>query len=301
MLHRLTAGQPVRSLLVALSVVPLIAGIGCRQTPTFESASLPARHSIKSEKLLLLSDFRVAKDHPLLSDLERLRELVINTLELPPQRDEVVVYLFDNQEHYRQYLNVTFPGLPERRAYFVGTSSELMVYTYWGSRVMEDLRHEYTHGILHSSLTAVPLWLDEGLAEYFEVGGDNPGGINGDHASRLTVALSNGWRPDLKRLESLTDFAQMQKIDYQEAWVWSHYLIHTSPETRQVLVDYLADLRNSRTSRPISERLSDLKIDYESRFVAHLASLQTQRVLSAHSNLHQPEPVEPTGVARNHD
>ena len=44
-----------------------------------------------------------------------------------------------------------------------------MVYTYWGNRIQQDLRHELTHAILHSVLKDVPLWLDEGLAEYFEV------------------------------------------------------------------------------------------------------------------------------------
>ena len=32
-----------------------------------------------------------------------------------------------------------------------------------------DLRHEATHALLHGSLPMVPLWLDEGLAKYFEV------------------------------------------------------------------------------------------------------------------------------------
>ena len=32
-----------------------------------------------------------------------------------------------------------------------------------------DLRHECTHALLHAVLPAVPLWLDEGLAKYFEV------------------------------------------------------------------------------------------------------------------------------------
>ena len=31
-----------------------------------------------------------------------------------------------------------------------------------------DLRHETTHAVLHGLLPMVPLWLDEGLAEYFE-------------------------------------------------------------------------------------------------------------------------------------
>ena len=66
------------------------------------------------------------------------------------------MYLFTNEAEYTQYLNATYPGLPKRRAYFVGTPRELAVYTYWGERIQEDLRHEYTHGLLHACLKQSP-------------------------------------------------------------------------------------------------------------------------------------------------
>ena len=50
-----------------------------------------------------------------------------------------------------------------------GGEEDLLVYTYWGDRIQQDLRHELTHALLHSVLKDVPLWLDEGLAEYFEM------------------------------------------------------------------------------------------------------------------------------------
>ena len=39
---------------------------------------------------------------------------------------------------------------------------------YQSSEMETDLRHETTHAVLHSLLPMVPLWLDEGFAEYFE-------------------------------------------------------------------------------------------------------------------------------------
>ena len=52
----------------------------------------------------------------------------------------VVVYLFNNEAEYRKYMAVTYPKLPPRSAYFVGSSTELAVYTHWGQSVREDLR-----------------------------------------------------------------------------------------------------------------------------------------------------------------
>jgi len=254
--------------------------VGCSRAKTFEVVKLPGKHSIQLEQLLVLSDFKLPRHHPLVEDLRRTRESVSTTLELPPQRDEVVVYLFSGQQEYQGYLETTFPSLPARRAYFVGTPRELSVYTYWGDRIQEDLRHEYTHGILHSSLGSVPLWLDEGLAEYFEVGGPTPGIINSDHATQLTAAMHNGWKPDIDRLESIADFSQMQKIDYQEAWVWVHFLLHSGDESRAVLIDHLQQLRDGAGEEPLAPKILALNPSMQSRFMAYLANLQTARVLA---------------------
>ena len=51
------------------------------------------------------------------------------------------------------------------------TDTRLTVYAYWGDRVAEDLRHEVTHGYLHTMVPHVPLWLDEGLAQLADTSG----------------------------------------------------------------------------------------------------------------------------------
>ena len=101
----------------------------------------------------------------------------------------------------------------------------------------------------------MPLWLDEGLAEYFEVAGPRPGGINHDYADRLAEAVASGWRPDLKRLENLDDSAQMKRADYQESWAWVHFLLNSTPEAKSVLVSYLSELRTNPHPKTISHRL----------------------------------------------
>jgi hypothetical protein len=252
----------------------------------------PAKHSVRSERLLVQSDFKLPKDHELITDLIRLRGHVSGHLQLPEQQKEVVVYLFTSELEYTRYLDATYPGLPKRRAYFVGTPRELAVYTYWGERIQEDLRHEYTHGLLHACLKEVPLWLDEGLAEYFEVIGPEPGRINVDYAQNLTTLLGNGWRPDLKRLERLDKFEQMQRIDYQEAWAWVHFMLHSSPDTREILISYLTDLQTEPNPLPLSVRLEQNGLRVEDRFLNYIATLRTMRLLdekalAIQTNAHQ--------------
>ena len=244
---------------------------GCR-TAAPALVGLPKLSALENEHLLVRSDLKLPKDHPILRDLDGLRDEIADELNLPVQKQPVTVYLFSDEVRYAQYLQTRYPLLPPRRAYFVGTAKELAVYTFWGERIQEDLRHEYTHGVLHASLMDVPLWLDEGLAEYFEVS-SQPKGLNRDYAMRLAGNLSQGWKPDLDRLESLEKVDDMQKGDYMEAWAWVHFLLHHSDETRNVLVGYLHELRSDAKPGLLSKRLRDAIPTAEQRFAVHAASL----------------------------
>lgn len=236
---------------------------------------LPSQHTVRSDQLLVYSDFRISPDHELISDLKNLRHQVYDTLELPVQRRPVTVYLFDNERAYRDYLSQFYPDLPPRRAYFFKTSQELAVFTYWGEKIQEDLRHEFTHGLLHASLKSVPLWLDEGLAEYFEVIAPQPGELNGNYVGELTERIGNGWRPAIERLEGIEEFSTLQRVDYQESWAWVHFMLHHTPETRQALLGYLQDLRVQNNPYPLSKRLEAASTEYDDRFLVYISSLNT--------------------------
>ena len=261
----------------------LLLVTGCRLLPLSEQTKVikrPSGHSLRSDHLLLLSDFKIESDHKLVHELERVRERVITELQLPPQRDSVVVYLFEDEDSYRRYLSATWPGLPPRRAYFVGTPRELAVYTFWGDRILEDLRHEYTHGVLHACLVDVPLWLDEGLAEYFEVPGAVTGNVNREYAQELSGSIATGWRPEITRLEGLEDFSDMDRVDYQEAWAWVHFMLHHSPDTRSVLIDFVGELRENPSPEPLSDRLGDVQPTFKDRFISYVASMSSLPVVA---------------------
>jgi hypothetical protein len=251
---------------------------GCqsaKKTSELPVVSLPGRHSVQADQLVLLSDFRLDYNHAVIADLKQLRGSVLSTLELSPSEQPVVVYLFENEQLYYDYLKSTWPMLPYRRAYFFGNSYELAVYTSWGDKIQEDLRHEFTHGILHSTLRTVPLWLDEGIAEYFEEAGDEPGTVKRKAVERLSLAMSNGWKPSITRLESLKEVADMGQSDYEESWAWIHFMLHSGPSIRETLVAYLADLRTNADAEPLSSRIDGTMLAATDRFSNYVASLNT--------------------------
>ncbi len=106
------------------------------------------------------------------------------------------------------------------------------------NRLEEDLRHEATHALARGAYGDLPLWLDEGLAEYFETQADAPDAQN-EHLAKIREDLRQGWTPDLPRLESLTDIHQMTPRDYREAWGWVHLMLGGDRPSDSLLVNYL--------------------------------------------------------------
>jgi hypothetical protein len=236
----------------------------------------PRQFSFRVPPFLFLSDFEIKRDQPLFAELAGLRDQVYKELQLPPGTAVVQVYLFEDRDRYERFMQVRYPDLPRRRAFFVaqprGLAGEesLLVYTFWGSRIQQDLRHELTHALLHSVLREVPLWLDEGLAEYYELPAENRG-VNATHVAHLR---QGGFTPNLARLESLKEVGQMGPPEYREAWAWVHLLLKSRPEAKAALVAYLRELRGGGSPPPLGPRLAAVFAEPENALEAHLVQLE---------------------------
>jgi hypothetical protein len=234
------------------------------------------------------SDVVLKPDHPVLREVAELPERVHRELELPSEPTLVQVYLFADRASYERYLRAHFGYLPPRRAFFMARPSvagkeEMLVFAFWGDRILEDLRHELTHAELHSACPNIPMWLDEGLAEFFEVPAEQDG-VHYRHLAALRAEIASPWSPSLDRMEKLTLMRDMTPQDYREAWAWTHFLLRGPSEARTVLLAYLRDLhRQTRTSgpsdiasppRPLAARLRQAVPEPEKALLAHLANLQ---------------------------
>jgi hypothetical protein len=154
-----------------------------------------------------------------------------------------------------------------------GQRDELIVYTYWSKRIKQDLRHELTHAILHSVIKEVPIWLDEGLAEYFELRPEMEG-VNADHVRRLLNDWSvPGNDPDLAKLEAITELNEMTPQRYREAWAWVHLLLHGDPEAKTVLLSHLQQLRGMRPPGLLLPKVQRVHADPKQALRDHLRQL----------------------------
>jgi hypothetical protein len=244
---------------------------------------LPGKHATRRGCYVFYHDFDLDPNDPLFEPLEGLPDQVYGELKLPPANTVIQVFLFDTQERYERYMFNPRTGryrhLPSRRAYFIteprsgGGTDELKVFTWMGDHLRVDLRHELTHALLNAVLKSVPLWLDEGLAGYFELPPDHEG-VNPQHLDSLRRGLIH---PDLDRLEKLEQVKQMEKPEYREAWAWVHFMLNGHPAARRVLLDYLQTLRSSSSPPPLLPRLREVFAAPDLALAAHLERIEFPR------------------------
>jgi len=245
---------------------------GCVQ-PLQTRLTLPDRYLVVRDQLVFYSDFPLASHHRLLEELLAERGDLCGQLALPVSNEPIHIYLFETAQRFEAFMRLRHPNYPQRRAFFLETDTRLEVYAQWGDRVAEDLRHEVAHGYLHSVVPSLPMWLDEGLAEYFEVPRGSHG-LNRDHLNQLAERLAHGrWQPNLVRLEGLDPAVDMGSGDYAESWAWVHFLLETCPEHRDWLRDHLRQLRERGSVAPLSAHLNRMFNRPEEALVAHIRYL----------------------------
>jgi hypothetical protein len=212
--------------------------------------------------------FRLDDYQPLLAQLPELQKELSRTLGVPAARQPIHVYLFADARSHEQYVTARFPKIPYRQALFVQSESEPAVYAHRHPEWEIDLRHECTHALLHAVLAEVPLWLDEGLAEYFEMPPTQRAFDHPNFAS-LRWQLRLGMVRPVEELEGRRELTEMTALDYRYSWAWVHFMLHGPEAAHGVLVDYLADQRQPADAAHFSQRLNTAVPNSSERLVQH--------------------------------
>jgi hypothetical protein len=261
------------SLLLVIVIVTL--PLGCATMGDRGQSLVPTRYQVRTGPFLIYSNSPITSDWPAIRCLHALETDLGAWVGYRARADEepVEIYVLANRNAYTHFLKFYYPELPPRRAFFLAQGDRRVVYTYLSDRLEEDLRHEATHALVRGYCGDLPLWLDEGLAEYFET---HPGSIDAqdEHLTKLPEDLKTGWVPDLARLESLSDIHQMTPRDYREAWAWVHLMLASDGPGKSVLLDYLSGARAGKRSEPLSQVLAARGM-VGKNLVAHLEKVQT--------------------------
>lgn len=159
-----------------------------------------------------------------------------------------------NETEFDHYLKKNFPGLPKRRALFVQNRGPGIVLTYMHPDWLTDARHECTHALLHASGIKLPLWLDEGLAEYFEVESSEKGS-HPIHRYAVVSQLRYGQVVQIEDFEQSQNVTSLSPKEYRDAWSIVAFLLNHNDESKQALQVYIEDLRTGAAAGLLSRRL----------------------------------------------
>lgn len=271
---------------------------------------VPTKHQVRSGPFLIFSNSPMA-DEPQAVDCLRALERDLKqhlSFRPSPQSAPVEIYVLDDRNAFAHFLKFYYPELPPRRAFFLAQGDHRVVYTYSSPRLAEDLRHEATHALLHGTYGPVPLWLDEGLAEYFE-NDLSTGDSERERIDHLIADLKGGWSPDLDRLQSLSDIRQMTPRDYREAWGWVHLFLTDSSTARFPLSVTLAEFGTQPDRLKLADRLKQSGATND-RLQTHLKTCQSRYLAAAQPKSDPsvrlqdrmadstPSPPDPRGLLR---
>ncbi|MFO0817951.1 MAG: hypothetical protein U1A77_08420 [Pirellulales bacterium] len=219
------------------------------------------------------ADFSLAVCGPLIDELILLQDDLCKVLEVPPAKEPIHLFLFERKPVYIAYLRQYFPRVPYRRALYVKERGPGMVLAFRNAEFDVDLRHETTHALLHSALAELPLWLDEGIAEYFEVSRDQRVGGN-PYLNQMKWQAWVGPLPQLEDLEAIKDLSGMGRVEYRLAWAWTHFLLHGPAALRTELLRFVADARGMVPGESLGARLLRRFPDRDELFANHFKQFQ---------------------------
>ena len=220
------------------------------------------------------ADFQLNEFESLWREMSELQRDLTIKLRVPPATEPIHLFLFSAKQTYSDYLGLHFPKVPYRRALYIKDRGPGMVFAYLSDGFETDVRHESTHALLHATLAVVPLWLDEGLAEYFEISRDQRATAS-PHLTRIRWSARFAQVPNLEKLESIADLADMGVDQYRGAWAWVHFMLHGPAEAHDELLSYLAAIEARTPPGVLSQRLQRRMPDLKERFLDHFRNWKT--------------------------
>jgi hypothetical protein len=212
----------------------------------------------------------------ILSELKQLPQRLSEVYGSPAIVRAVNVLIFSDRQQYITHLEKTLPEAPRRNSLFIVRSGRPTILAVQGKALLQDLMHEAVHSLNHLTFrnASMPLWMDEGLAEWAEDSVEQQSRVHG----KVLQQLLGGQRmllPEpisLVALEGIKSTTRADAVDYAASWAWCRFLLSGKYGCRGVWNRYLQDIRGGQQAGRLSHRLALTVPDYEQRFLRFLTS-----------------------------
>ncbi len=223
----------------------------------------PAWTEVRSPHFVAFTDARATEAQKALKEFEEIRltfQAAFPAVQVDP-KDPVVVFVHRDQASMKELLPEEFEGpnpkLPS--GYFMSRGDRNYALLRLDARHQSEqpyhvVYHEFTHGILHRNFRGIPVWLDEGLAEYYgETRIQSDKVLIGNPSRGSLEILRGGGLLPLERLLRVTqrspEYREGDKTGmfYAEAWALTHFLLM---EEGQVRADHFRRYLEAQVEEP---------------------------------------------------
>lgn len=197
-------------------------------------------HTEVNGVVVVQANFQLVEIRAILDEIRQLQHDLNVYMGIPAPKEKIELCLFKDEKTYLKFLTEVFPSAPrDRRALYVKMENRPATLLVQRTEHFDiDLRHEMTHAIVHATIPNIPIWLDEGLAKYFEMPSYERATGN-PYFNQILWNIRIGNVPAMDKLEKLRDIGDMRDIEYRDSWAWTHFMIHNSPQTHKMLAGYL--------------------------------------------------------------
>jgi len=222
-------------------------------------------HKVQSKNFTLVGNVSDGDMRKIAFKLEQFREtlsLILPKVKITTPVPTTVV-LFDSDQSFRPF-KPRYQGKIKDNVggYFLpGPHMNYIVLSVDKERISpyKVIFHEYEHFFLHNNLLHLPLWLDEGLAEFYST-------FETDGELKVTLGVPVPEHVFYLRSKPLLPFKTLLSVDqksphynesskagmfYAESWALVHYLMNGNDQKQQPQLVRFIDLLNSGS--PIEE------------------------------------------------
>lgn len=232
---------------------------------------------VHSSHFVVITDAGEKKGRTTALRFEQIRTFFEQSLAVAAQRSipPVTIFAVKNEDAMRKLLPEYFAGgfLPSGQVHPAGVFFHhkeryfaVVELDTQRSGHFETLYHEYYHALTEPVFPDLPVWLSEGLAEFYgRTQITDEYALVGEPDSDLLELLKHDRLIPLDVLFSVNrgspyyNEAQKASMFYAESWLLTHYLMIGNPDSHQLLVEYLKALGEGKSAKESEAAFGDLK------------------------------------------
>jgi hypothetical protein len=262
----------MNALRIAMGILFVAWGCSAPQSRSAAGTSGAAWREIRSAHFVLSTDASSEETRDSLADFETTYETLRTILFAgdPGGARPVHVVLFAHSADLRRFLPAGtiaafFPALPDDPE----SNPTMLLETSVSDEARRIFLHEMTHAFIERTFSRIPLWLNEGLAKYFETMRIEPDRVVvGNPILEFNIAANQ--MPSLPSLLTAdtgkfyagrdahsVEGLYQQTSYYAAAWYLVHMFMHGKAEYRERFHDFLDALKRHEPAAAAWKRVFD--------------------------------------------